>query len=540
MLRSFNRKKRAVSILLCVVIAASAVAWAIPIHRANAVLPATIVFDPIATPAAAKTSVETTLSTASTIAGWLDTAWRFVQDTLLKTLLATLKKRILDEITNETVQWIQNGQTPLFTQNFGDVLTNAANAAAGDVLQQMGAGQLCTGLPQQLINIQLAQPQTLSQSVSCTLSQAVGNIEAFKQNFSNGSWIGYHNLLMPQNNQYGIEILTEQALENTVQQKTQAATLEQQVNLGFTSQECVDNSGNPDKGWVLYDTKTGQPVPNTLPQGYDPLTHQPPTSSVPGTEYRCQKWKITTPGRTIADSVSQALGSNVNFIINSQDISSVLGAVLDAAFNRLVSEGIKGIKTGLAGLSSSGTAQTIRDNEYAAGITDAAQAYAAQASSTLANQSGALLAPLNNASSSINNALGILTSASSSVAYLYQTAYALNGCLGSNASTTDLAWASSTITLATSTYPGEISQQMGDVTQEASVISGLFVEAQNIQQDPTQMTQSFKDSITTAFSTATGLESAANKLANTIGYVLNETQNRLSICVNTTNTSISP
>ncbi len=529
-----HKKKRVTSILLCITITAGLIAGVMPTHKAHAFFGAAIVSDPIVeanttamTTAAGTTAGSTVINTASTVAGWLDTAWRVVQDTLLNTLLANLKKRLLDEITNETIQWIQTGNNngPIFTGNFGEVFTTAADQAAGDVLQQIGAGQLCTGIPQKLINLQLAQPQPLNQTVSCTLSQTVGNIEQFKQNFQNGGWAGYQDLLMPQNNQYGLEILTEQALENQVQQNTQASVLQQQVNVGFNGEQCLT--------YRLISTTTQQPIAGfgdsaadssgnapALPPGYDQTN----------AEWKCVQEKTTTPGRTIADNLNQALGSNINFIVNSNDISSVLGAVLDAAFNRLVKTGINGIQTGLAGLS--------RDNTTGSGLTEtsdiaaAAKRYSDEASNAIASQSNALLAPLNNASSSINTAMDTLASASSSVAYLFQTTQALSSCLATiNASSTDLDWASSTLTLASSTYPVQIADQTSKTNQELDVINGLFTQAQNIQQDPTQMTQSFKDDITNAYSTANGLEKDANQISNTVQSTLTDAQNRLSVCV---------
>ncbi len=483
------------------------------LRRASAIVtPPLIVLDPTVTATLAATQAA---NLAALHVGWLEEvlyhiqkAWEFIQKYVLDALLASLKKRLLDEITNETIQWIQNGKTPVFTQNFGDVFRTAADQAAGDVLQNLGEGQLCTGLPQKLYNLQLTQPQPLRQSVSCTLSQVVGNIEAFKQNFSQGGWVGYQDLLMPQNNQYGIMILTQQALQNELSQKTQSAVLLQQVNQGFNIKQCTT--------WRLYEKATNQPVPNSD----ENVTDQPPSAD-PALEYRCVEEKVTTPGRTVADSVSKALGSNIDFIVNTNDLSNALGMVLDAAFNRLMKAGV----SGLASFTQS-SGKGIDSSTLGNALTDYSQGRNITINTNQSSLSDSLSKLIAQASSTLRDASDTLVSASSSAAYLYQTAFALKDCLGPNASSTDIAWATSTMALASSTYPAQITQQRADVAREIPLVQNLTPEYSN------------KNAIDAAVSAATKLKSDATTLSNAIESNVAEAQNRLSACINTTHTSL--
>ncbi len=503
-----------------------------------------LVIDPtVAAAVAAAGAAQTTATTA----GFLEEAWRFIQDKVFKVLLATLKKQLLDEITRETVQWIQNGDKPLFLQKPGKVFEQAADEAAGEVIRQVGAGQLCSGIPFN-VNFYLAQPDTTKKQVSCTLSQVVSNLESFKRDFKTGGWLGYSDLLKPQNNQYGLEILTQQALEQSVAQKQQESVLKQNINLGFNSEACIT--------WTMYSVKTSQPANNKgsggniLTPGFQfgastyagslPLVVKTdgsapqPTSDDPNFEYRCTEKKTTTPGRTIAEGLNKSFGSNIDFIVNSDDITNVLAAVLDAAFNRLVKEGINGVKTGLAKLSP--------DNTQNSGITRTPDITNAASSSDTAqknmtnSQIAAIFRPLDDAQTALNDASNVLLTAASSTRNLYITTKSLLSCLGSNASSTDISWASSTLVLATSTYPGQIKTIQDSLNNQADSIQKLQDRASLLKNQASSgqmpsIDQSFRDLITAALSSASSIKSDATQLLAAIQLTLKDAQGKLNACV---------
>ncbi|GEM_PF-3067693 len=514
-----KNKKKILSLFLCITITASIMAGMFPAQKASAFpFPFMLVSDPV-------TETQTTLTVVETIAGWIAEAWRFIESTVLKTLLATLKKQLLDEITRETVAWIQNGEKPLFLQKPGKVFEQAADEAAGEVIQQVGGGQLCQGVPFN-VNFYLAQPDTTKKQVSCTLTQVVGNLEAFKKDFKTGGWLGYSDLLKPQNNQYGLEILTQQALERSVAQKQQESILKQNINLGFNSEICTK--------YQLVSSVTGQPIPNTWnveKEGSDPgLPYSFLAKTYTAADkvgWKCVEGKTTTPGRTIAEGLNKSLGSNIDFIVNSDDLTNVLAAVLDAAFNRLVKEGVNGVKSGLAKLSA--------ENEQGKGITSttiqsAHDDYNQQNQDSINSQIAVIVAPLNNAERALNEASSTLSSAAESLPFIFDTSKALLACVTLSGTSADIEWASSTLALATTTYPGQIREQLEKISDEKERISDIR-SGLGSGRIPSE-TQ--KEAITGAFTSASEINGAAITLAGAIQSSATEAQSRLNACVGAT------
>ncbi|MGC9603247.1 MAG: hypothetical protein ABSF47_02140 [Minisyncoccia bacterium] len=282
--------------------------------------------------------------------GISQSAAQFIQKYVIDGFLAALKHRLLTMMTNNIVDWINNGGKPKFTTDFGSVFTDAADQAVGDVLQQYSAtNALCQPFAFD-VTLQLQQPAPLSQQVSCSLTSVISNFKAYRDNFSDGGWLGYQELLKPQNNEWGVEVITQNEIVNRTAQKTNASILQQQVNVGFNSEECTG-------GWDLIDTRNGKPAkvtvggvdygPHTAPDKARAPDNPPPLPPELGStfKYRCTSATVTTPGSTLAAGLQEATyGKDFNFIINSQDLSNSLAIIADAAFNRIIKSGVKGLQ----------------------------------------------------------------------------------------------------------------------------------------------------------------------------------------------------
>ncbi len=280
------------------------------------------------------------------VVGWIWNVAEVALNTFLESTLEALKKRLLDQITDQIVNWIQNGQEPRFLSDFSGFIADTAQVTAGDVARDVGLGDLCTGISPTRIKIQLEQPY-FSERVSCTLDQIVGNVERFGQSFANGGWIGYQELLKPQNNRYGVELLVQGELEKRAGLTGEANKLEVQTGQGFKStKECLE--------WTLYFNVNGKTeVRGQLHQndeGFSPDPSKPPAVAEGGEatnqQWKCTEDRATTPGTVIAKGLEKALYSNIDFLVNSSgaNISTYLGAILDAAINRVIKEGVKGVQ----------------------------------------------------------------------------------------------------------------------------------------------------------------------------------------------------
>lgn len=254
----------------------------------------------------------------------------------------------MDRIVDETIKWIQGGGDPKFVTDFGGVLEDATQAAVGDVAREVGLGELCTGISPARIKFRLETPR-FSESVSCTLDDIVGNIERFADSFQSGGFIGYQELLKPHNNRWGVEILTAAEVERR-QSKAQDA-LRQEISTGrgfLSTSQCLE--------WSLYaDFGGGETeVVNVIPvnEAFNfPDPSKPPPVGAPGQEWKCTQQRITTPGTAIAEGLERSLYSDLDYIINAQELTAYIGAIFDAAVNRLIKEGVKGVQ----GLKPSGS-----------------------------------------------------------------------------------------------------------------------------------------------------------------------------------------
>lgn len=278
----------------------------------------------------------------------------WVWDFSIKVALQTLKKELLAIMTDNVVQWINNDFTtpPKFTQDFGSVFREAGDRAVGDVLQQYAATKVLCQPFDFDITFQLQQPAPLAQRAQCTLTSVIGNFESYRDDFKNGGWIGYQELLKPQNNQWGAELLTQSEITNRTAQKTNENVLKQNVNVGFNSEACTG-------GWNMIDSKTRKPVDTKVLIDFVPYAKLSDASRAPnnpppppiiggvqttGVEYVCAKATFTTPGRTLAAGLEKSVWKDFDFIINSQDLSDSLAIIADAAFNKLIKTGVSGIQ----------------------------------------------------------------------------------------------------------------------------------------------------------------------------------------------------
>ncbi len=223
-----------------------------------------------------------------------------------------LKKRMLDMIVDQIIVWINGGGKPQFVSDWNGFLQDAFSDAVGEMIaDKLGGADLCAPFSVQMRMAFYPVPK-FSKQVKCSLNKIVKNINSFYFDFKKGGWPAYRASWEPKNNFYGLYLVSNDELVNAALQKTNAAASEAEAASGFLST----------KKCVQYDVQNSK---------------------------RCLKWETTTPGTVIGNQVSKAIGSDIDFIVNSEDLSAYVGAIVDAAVNRLIKSGAKG----LAGMKSS-------------------------------------------------------------------------------------------------------------------------------------------------------------------------------------------
>ena len=379
---------------------------------------------------------------------------------------------MLTTMTNEIVDWINNGTTPRFTQDFGSVLSNAGNAAVGDVLMQYSLTQpLCQPFAFD-IQFQLQQPAPLVDQVRCSLSSVISNYSSFRNNFNDGGWVGYQELLKPQNNQWGVEIMTQNELINQTNQRTSAATLQQQVNVGFNSETCDswqltdERSNQPVKGDYTTETGDNYPDPNTQP----PI---PPDYATEQSYYwKCTKTKVTTPGATMAAGLAKATYGTFDEIVNSKDITNSLAIITDAAFNKLIQNGVKGLKD----LTIKTFAPTSAQTSALGAASTEVQSYQNTQNQLTENIRNTYLGQLNSATNSILSASSSIAAASSTNESIISISQDIITCLSLNTSDPDYVSAENALSVATLSTRSTIQGKMAAINIANSNLQALIAK----------------------------------------------------------------
>ncbi|TSC89800.1 MAG: Uncharacterized protein G01um10143_290 [Parcubacteria group bacterium Gr01-1014_3] len=282
-------KRRILTILLGITILMQTIG-SFPIPTAKAAIPVMIA-DAVIHAQAAAIAAATTKSAAQQILDWLETF-----------ALSTLKRRLLDVLVDQVVSYIQGGGQPQFVTDWKGFLEDAGQAAAGDFAKELGAGFLCE--PFRFgIQINFYKIPTFAQKAECTLDKIVGNINNFYNDFRNGGWLAYGTSLQPRNNYFGALIMALQENEIRKSAAAFAAYNEAQAGDGFISQKKCE----------------------LFPDG-------------------TEKCRIITPGSTVGDLVSKAVGKDFDFILNAQQLGEYASAIANSLVNRLVAEGLTGLQ----------------------------------------------------------------------------------------------------------------------------------------------------------------------------------------------------
>ncbi len=454
--------------------------------------------------------------TALTAGGWVAEAGRFIWDKILSVALQALKKRLLDTMTDQIVGWINGGGKPKFTTDFGSVFTDAADAAVGDVLQQYASTKaLCQPFAFN-IQLQLQKPAPLSQQVTCSLTSVISNFKAYRDNFENGGWLGYQELLKPQNNQWGAEIITQDEILNRTARKTSENVLRQQINVGFNSEECTG-------GWDVFDKRTRAPF--KAANGELGYRHQPPDPdhsrapndppptpdpTNPNLEYVCAKATVTTPGGLLAEGLKKSTYKEFDLVINSTDLTNSLAIIADAAFNRLISAGVKGLKD----IFNPANPPTTVPQD----LRDADRSYRDTQSQITRDT---YLSQLNPAKEAARSAQSTLTLASETNQTVIDTANELLTC---NANPTDLTFAQNAISVANSTEQTIIKKS--EEVESAITTLDNFISSVGRCADISCLSQINQQNMNKAISAATGLNIEANNLLLGAQNTLTEIQKR--------------
>lgn len=316
-----------------------------------------------------------------------------------------LRRRLLNMMVNDIIAWIQGGGKPRFVSDWRNFGKTAADKAAGDLIKEYGAGFLCSGFSLQL-RIALSSPPKFDESATCTLSMAIDNVNNFMNDFSQGGWKGWITISESQNNYMGAYITALNKKYGVMAEAAGAQKDEAMASAGFLGDKvCHVIRATEDYNKGIINRQAGSWTEDEIPEGY-----------------ACEEgsWEIRTPGRIVGDSLQQAVGVDFSMLISAKEFSEYAGAIIDAAINRVIREGVAKLTATDEGTSSgygiTGSPTVPGINAPAAADTNNISTYAdasqnSDIAASLTNQIKLLKENLTNALQEYQTNMGILTAA---------------------------------------------------------------------------------------------------------------------------------
>lgn len=242
-------------------------------------------------------------------------------------LAMILAKRMVDHIVSSTVKWAQSGfeGNPAYVTNPKQYFTDIADGVAGEFIQGSDLGFLCSPF-QANIRLSLTQQYYEPAPFQCSLTEIVGNIDNFYDDFSQGGWDAWFSMTqVPTNNPYGAYLAAKIELDSRLAEAVGLQKEQLNWDKGFIGwSDCEVTNPEP---WVS-DAGGG----GTLP------SRRPNPAHVQGKAVgECIKRGPTkTPGSVISDQLNQALPKGLDQLVTAQHINQLISAFAAGLLQRYV------------------------------------------------------------------------------------------------------------------------------------------------------------------------------------------------------------
>ncbi len=249
---------------------------------------------------------------------FMQMVWEFLQSVLLQ----ILKNTVITQLQNKVLKLIQNGGNPMFVQGWQSLLSGAFDVAAGSALGQIEPG-LCGYFSTDVTNwLQGAYPTVQakpngfslngSPGTNCTVQNTVNDIPGYYNDFNTGGFAGLAAFLTPANNPFGAFAEANDAAQAVASQAKNAAQNKSLASQGFKGQEICDDGLPPDPKDA-----------GLCPDGSEPI--------------------VTTPGKTFGDTLGRNLNSDIDLIVNANDITGLLATIVGSLLQQVILAGANGL-----------------------------------------------------------------------------------------------------------------------------------------------------------------------------------------------------
>jgi hypothetical protein len=226
----------------------------------------------------------------------------------------SLAQRLVDDMVRSTVEWANTGfeGNPAFATNPKQFFADIADGVAGEYIAGTDLAYLCSPFQTQ-IRLALRNSYTRANRFQCTLTQVVGNIDAFYDDFNEGGWDGWFSMTQNSyNNPYGAYLDAQIELDSRIARELGLKNQQLDWADGFLSYEKCDET---DPSYIAPRIVAGVNIPESC---------------------RPSAKRIVTPGTTIKSQIDNILPSGLNRLIQVQHVEQLIGAFANGLLNRFV------------------------------------------------------------------------------------------------------------------------------------------------------------------------------------------------------------
>jgi len=238
-------------------------------------------------------------------------------------------KRLMDYITQQTLDWINNGQEPTFVGNWNQFAKDAGNIAFDSVNSYLETGgvDLCSPFVPQ-IQIMLQGTFIPSQPISCSIDNFLQNISNSTDMLKRGDWLSYSQVIMPENNPMGLYLISENRIYSEYMSQKEAKVNEAISSSGFLGQKtCAKLADGWDEGKISDACKNDED-PSSCAQFL--------------TQNHCVSWDVKTPGSVAAQAVDTMVKSDS---IWAAGIHNFVSAVINALVSKVFQQGLSALRS---------------------------------------------------------------------------------------------------------------------------------------------------------------------------------------------------
>jgi hypothetical protein len=266
--------------------------------------------------------------TPTTVTSAMTTAEK-VKNYVLDPAARAIVKGIIQKLTTQTVNWINNGFDggPAFVTDPSQFFLDVADTAASELLSSTKLNALCSPFKAE---VRLALVKNYLQdnnNYACTLDTLKNNYDAFTHDFNVGGWDGWFEMTQTNaSNPYGAYFAAEDQLKINI--GTQKDKYQKQLSLG--------------SGFLSYEKcKKG----TEYTQAY--INELKANSSWTGEKVggcAATNKETITPGSVIESQLEKALGTGIDQLELTRSFDEIVSALVTQLYTRVVGGG-KGLRS---------------------------------------------------------------------------------------------------------------------------------------------------------------------------------------------------